>query len=129
MHSTQDRNLSREASLWATPSVADVTGGHKHRSGDRSDELLLNGQAAHFGHPDPETDPHGPRSNAPAPRLSPFFVEWLMGWPAGWTRIASTGSALSETEWSRWWALMQSELSRLALRPEVTPERQTSLFD
>jgi DNA (cytosine-5)-methyltransferase 1 len=30
--------------LLQTPSVADVTGGHEHRLGARSDELLLNGQ-------------------------------------------------------------------------------------
>lgn len=30
---------------WSTPSVADVTGGHAHRSGARSGELLLNGQS------------------------------------------------------------------------------------
>lgn len=31
---------------WQTPSVADVTGGHKSRSGARKSEPLLNGQAA-----------------------------------------------------------------------------------
>lgn len=31
---------------WQTPSVAMTTGGHRSRSGDRSHELLLNGQAA-----------------------------------------------------------------------------------
>lgn len=127
VHSTQGGNLSRDTALWATPSVADTEGSRKARNGDQSDELLLNGQAAHCGLQAPETAPHGPKSNAPAPRLSPFFVEWLMGWPLGWTAL--TGSALSETEWCRWWALMQSELSRLALRPEATPERQMSLFE
>src|SRR5690606_30152318 len=33
------------ADLMPTPSVADVEGGRKHRSGARSDELLLNGLA------------------------------------------------------------------------------------
>lgn len=120
-------NLRTQADMWATPSVADTEGGRKARSGDRSDELLLNGQAARFGPPAPTTAPPGLKSNAPAPRLCPSFVEWLMGWPEGWTEL--TGCALSETEWSRWWELMQSELSRLASRPEVAPERQISLFD
>lgn len=31
--------------LWGTPSVADVDGGRMHRSGTRSNELLLKGQA------------------------------------------------------------------------------------
>lgn len=32
-----------EIATWPTPAVADVTGGRKTRSGDRSDEMLLNG--------------------------------------------------------------------------------------
>lgn len=38
--------LVAQAVTWATPSVAMVTGGQTSRSGDRRDELLLNGQAA-----------------------------------------------------------------------------------
>ncbi len=34
-----------QAPLWGTPSVADVDGGRLHRSGARSNELLLKGQA------------------------------------------------------------------------------------
>jgi hypothetical protein len=41
-------------------------------------------------------------------RLNPLFVEWLMGWPLGWTDFGPVG-----TEWSRWLRLMRSELSRL----------------
>jgi hypothetical protein len=48
-HAHNARPLSEAAGLWATPSVADVTGGHKHSSGVRLGELLLNGQAALFG--------------------------------------------------------------------------------
>lgn len=81
--------------LLPTPSVADTQGGRKARSGNRSDELLLNGLAAAeaFGPyasaierwehvlgrraPDP-TEPGKTR-----PRLSSRFVEWLMGLPDG----------------------------------------------
>jgi hypothetical protein len=38
-------DLEGAAELWQTPSVADVTGGHLTRGGDRSGEMLLNGQA------------------------------------------------------------------------------------
>lgn len=31
-------------------------------------------------------------------RLNPLFVEWLMGWPEGWTSLAPIGSASSEME-------------------------------
>ena len=48
-------------------------------------------------------------------RLNPLFVERLMGWPGGWTLLPSgrTGSGSLATEWSRWWRLMRSALSRL----------------
>ena len=84
------------AHLLPTPAVADVQGGRKHRSGARSDELLLNGIAHHnswgdyapaierwesaIGRPAPEPTEPGAKGN---PRLSPRFVEWLMGLPAG----------------------------------------------
>ena len=48
-------------------------------------------------------------------RLNPLFVEMLMGWPGGWTLLPLGLRDLesSATEWSRWWRLMRSELSRL----------------
>jgi DNA (cytosine-5)-methyltransferase 1 len=78
--------------LLPTPSVADVEGGRKHRSGARSDELLLNGIAAadRFGQYAAAIDRWAPIIGRDAPdptingRLSPLFVEWMMGLPAGW---------------------------------------------
>jgi DNA (cytosine-5)-methyltransferase 1 len=78
--------------LLPTPNVADVTGGRKSRSGDRSGELLLNGIAAaeKFGQYAAAVARWQPVIGraAPAPtidgRLSPQFVEWLMGLPEGW---------------------------------------------
>ncbi len=83
--------------LLPTPSVADTQGGRKHRSGERSDELLLNG-IAHanrwgqyaaaiarheraFGRPAPDPTEPGPKGN---PRLSARFTEWMMAQPPGW---------------------------------------------
>jgi DNA (cytosine-5)-methyltransferase 1 len=31
------------------------------------------------------------------PKLNPLFVEWLMGWPIGWTSLAPLGSGSRET--------------------------------
>lgn len=45
-------------------------------------------------------------------RLNPRFVEYLMGWPIGWT-----SSAKVETASSLWWQAMRGELSRLVSRP------------
>src|SRR5690606_8815432 len=89
--------LPSAAQLLPTPSVADVEGGRKARSGGRSDEPLLNGLAAEqrfgdyasaitrweqaLGRPAPA--PTEPTGRGGAHRLSPVFVEWMMGLPAG----------------------------------------------
>lgn len=48
-------------------------------------------------------------------KLNPGFVEWMMGWPPGWTflPLEHTSTACWATEWSHWWRLMRSELLRL----------------
>ena len=48
-------------------------------------------------------------------RLNPVFVEWLMGWPIGWTSLplGLIDSRLLEMELCHWWRLMRSSLSRL----------------
>ena len=96
--SSGDLMLPSAVTLLPTPSVADTQGGRKSRSGDRSDELLLNGIAAAnqwgdyaaaihrweavMGRPAPAPTEPGASGN---PRLSPAFVEFLMGLPEGWT--------------------------------------------
>lgn len=123
-------SLSVQAdSMWSAPTVADTEGGRKSRSGERSDELLLNGQAAALSTsvsilPVHKTRTPGGRSSRAKPRLAPRFVEWLMGWPDGWT-----SSAFLETEFIRWKALMRSELSRLCSLSVATTLRQASLLD
>lgn len=80
--------------LLPTPSSALGTGGQTSRSGDRKDERLLGGLtdfgpysaaiarwAIVIGRPAPA--PTEPGTNG-RPRLSPAFVEWLMGLPDGW---------------------------------------------
>lgn len=96
-HGTGGPDLRTAVSLLPTPSVADVTGGRKSRSGDRSGELLLNGIASVnqwgdyapaiarwesvLGRPAPApTEPNAKGGH----RLSPRFVEFLMGVPEGW---------------------------------------------
>lgn len=97
------RNLNEtaanELALLQTPSVADGMGGHLTRSGDRSNEKLLPGQAKELatdwglyapaihrweralGRPAPSPTEPNAKGN---PRLSPKFTEWMMGVPEGW---------------------------------------------
>ena len=203
--------LVAQASQWATPSVADTTGGRMSRSGDRSSELLLKGQAealttqwptptanmitgaGHEGRdgglnlqtavtqwptpsasiandgetpetwnaraallkekhgngngagkpltimsqevtsflPAPATSPDGETSLPERRSLNPLFVEWLMGWPPGWTLLALPeliDSACSETALCRWKARMRSALFSLA-SPIAAPPAQLSLLE
>lgn len=91
--------------LLCTPSVADSTGGHLTRSGGRSDEPLLPGQAREMSTAwgkyepairrweqinGPAPSPTEPNKNG-NPRLSAAFSEWMMGWPAGWVTDPDIG--------------------------------------
>lgn len=122
--------LPSQAATWATITPADVMGGRTSRSGDRKDEVMINGQAEALSlsltpHLVPEITPGGSTSSKPAAkRLSPRFVEWLMGWPDGWTAYAPVG-----TEFTRWLELSRSALSQLALQPVEMPERQLSFLE
>lgn len=117
-----------ETLMWSTPSVADVQGSRKSRSGDRNSELLMNGQAdqlsSHLGQ---QTSKDGETSSAGRRSLNPLFVEWLMGWPPAWTLVAWTDFACSETELYLYRQAMRSALLSLGL-PREAPPAQLSLF-
>jgi len=67
-----------------------------------------------------------------SPRLNPFFVGWLMGWPEGLALCAS-----SETEFTLWRRRMRGALSALPtasgpwiwIEPATPPATQLSLFE
>jgi len=116
-------SLHHEVNHWETPQVSCASGGQANRGGPRSDELLLTGQARDVcTRLDPPTSPDGPTSSPERRSLNPRFVEWLMGWPPGWTNFAC-----SETAFIRWRARMRSELMRLGL-PREAPPVQRDLF-
>jgi len=84
-------DLSRTSRLWGTPMARDwKNGGLK---GSLSDQMqrLKNGHSA---------------------RLNPPFVEWLMGWPIGWTDFEYSGTGLSRTKrrWHSWSSALVWEL-------------------
>jgi hypothetical protein len=106
-------------SLWPTPTAACANGGQTSRSGKRKGELLLAGAVKAFPTPMASEARQGyqNRNNGkkgsqeslttviqggPASEvggsLNPTWVEWLMGWPLGWT-----DSALSATDRFRQW--------------------------
>jgi hypothetical protein len=69
--------LSLYANLYPTP-----TAGSKRAGGSLS-EWGGSGSRKKFKEMIPHTDLHGP--------LNPTWVEWLMGWPTGWTELKPLG--------------------------------------
>lgn len=66
-----------------TPTVADVQGGRKARSGKRSSEPLLNGIC--YGTAPTGQEPNGSSATtAKRGAPNPVFAFWLMGFPAEW---------------------------------------------
>ena len=110
--STQGANLQREAQLWQTPSDPAFSKRRQARQTERGEELLP-AQAVSF--PTPRFGPHGtpgaglrhptiesagPKSSTSSRVLNPLFVEWLMGFPIGWTDSGPLGM-VSFPRWRR----------------------------
>lgn len=115
--------LPAMASQWPTPTS--LSFGDSHQPGNSRSHNLTMELASSL--PVPAIDPHGEASQpngqtSSRPQLNPAFVEWLMGWPPGWTSFAC-----SETEWSRFKQRMRSAfLSMPTLAP--APPSQPDLF-
>jgi len=106
-------DLQTTVTLWPTPA------GRDHKSGQASDETMeknsrpLNEVASRSSLPAPPTSTRGKGSSKATRRLNPRFVEWLMGWPLGWTDCGC-----SETGLSRYKRRMRSCLFTLLSRME-----------
>lgn len=101
--------LEDQITLWATPNASDPHLGFQDRStGKRGSQIGLSTQICRVSLPAPVIH-GGPPSSSDIPsfvlfwlfqlpttrrRLNPCFVEWLMGWPIGWT---ACGSAETES--------------------------------
>ncbi len=102
------RNLNDEVAMFPTPTVACATGGQTSRGGDRKNELLLTGFVKQFPtpksrdgkgqsqrgiHAQGDALPNMDRGDGAVigGSLNPTWVEWLMGWPLGWTDCAASG--------------------------------------
>ena len=93
-------NVAAAAVAWNTPTTRDWKDGSDPSENVPTNSLLGRQAPRVTGEMCPSD--FGPR------RLNPAFVEWLMGWPHGWTDFAPVAM-----EWSPWCRLMRSELSRL----------------
>lgn len=92
----------------------------------RSEKLLKR-----FGLSSPQVqtaETTGESSSTDRRSLNPLFVEWLMGWPPGWTLAAWTDFACSETALSLFKQHMRSALLSLGF-PREAPPAQFALFD
>jgi len=94
--------LAMAAILWPTVTAQDS----KNNAGPSQfvrNTKPLNVEAVCHSHPDPKAI--GTESQ---PVLNPQFVEWLMGWPIGWTEFAPV-----ETVSSHWLPLMRGAFLQL----------------
>lgn len=107
------RPLSEAVSRWRTPNTVDANGGT--RLGEGQEQLTF--QASRFSRQGPETL-DGPLSSSERRTLNPRFVEWLMGWPIGWTSFVPVAMASS-----RWLRRMHGALSTLLSAPSGDPEQ------
>lgn len=112
--------LENQARQWATPTSLNFDKSHQpgnSRSQNRNMEMArdLYSRLARV------TVKTGKPSSKERRSLNPLFVEWLMGWPPGWTLLAWTDFACSATELSRYRQRMRSALSQIASPPPAPP--------
>jgi len=78
-----NRSIELMRAYMPTPTVADVQGGRKARSGERSNEPLLNGLCFEM-EPTGPTPIGSPATTEKRGAPNPVFAFWLMGFPAEW---------------------------------------------
>lgn len=117
--------LPDQVQQWPTPTS--LSYGESHQpSNSRSYNLTMDMAKdiySRLAHP---TYTVGETSSHPRRSLNPLFVEWLMGWPLGWTLLAWTDFGCSATELFHWKQRMRFALSQLDLHD--APPAQNDLF-
>jgi hypothetical protein len=115
--------LPSQAANWASPTARIYKGGGQAvtRADGKSRLDMLDWQAEAWTPSSAQALPidAGPTSSPERRTLNPLFVEWLMGWPIGWTDCGSAGM-----EFTRWQQDMRGLLSTLCSR---TPRQATLL--
>lgn len=147
LYGTKGRPLARTAEQWPTPTSLNFDQSHQpgysysysysyNKTMEMADTLASS-------LPDRPRSTVGEASSKIRRTLNPLFVEWLMGWPPGWTLLAltaperaangaiivpaSNGCGCSATALSAWKRRMRSALLSLGLPPEAAPA-QLGLF-
>lgn len=117
--------LPSQAVQWVTPRVHEV-GQYQYSKGDKTKPTpTLTGQVF-SSLPAQVTEQDGESSSTERRSLNPVFVEFLMGWPPGWTLLVSIDFGCSATALFRWQQRMRSALLQLPLHQAPAP--QLSLF-
>lgn len=133
--------LASQTANWGTPTTMDARGRTYTRDSVEkgAERMALSGQAETFPstHPARETASAGPPSSPPVRtslRLSPAFVEWLMGWPEGWTipepatpATDPTACGSPATAWCHWLRRQRIALSALSWNYELPPVSEPEL--
>lgn len=118
--------LPAQVSKWVTPTV---NGNTNRKGSSKTSQDGLHTQAVlRFSLLDHPISTVGEESSHIRRTLNPLFVEWLMGWPRGWTSLAlmppaSNDCACSATALSAWKQRMRSALLQLDL-PDDQPVQQ-----
>ncbi|WP_258119126.1 hypothetical protein [Mesorhizobium onobrychidis] len=123
--------LPSQAHQWTTPRAIEGEKGGQWQNANKQQTkqtLTLTGQAQAIYSPLAQVTvktgkPHSKERRS----LNPLFVEWLMGWPPGWTLLAWTDFGCSATALCRYRRRMRFALSQLAL-PAEAPPAQLALF-
>lgn len=124
--------LENQARRWPTITVADSrasasTTAGRAKSGAFNPGMNLTDAIRIYSPLAQVTVKTGNPSSKERRSLNPLFVEWLMGWPPGWTLGVWTDFACSATALCRYRQRMRSALSAIAL-PAEAPPAQFALF-
>lgn len=115
--------LPSQAHQWPTPTSLSFGDSHQPGNSRSYNETM---RLASFL-PGQTISPDGGPPSKERRSLNPLFVEWLMGWPPGWTLLAWTDFACSAMALFHWKQRMRFALSQLA-SPAEAPPAQLALF-